>query len=236
MSSAGTGFVASPQSTRIMPAKINPGSKKKDISWSYNKYKHYGGKQYTGMAIGRGHKWYYDKGVWIDRKLTPERWIINYAVTKRRAGKAPEGSGAPVGTEYHWYILAHQMVKKLDANSYSTAMNGYKFKLAHKRNTSDKWNITDKTQRNHLVKILKEFIAELEAEPIEEFVEESTDILKKLKGDKAKKTSRERQGEPQGIPGNSKPTVRRKRAAKKAPLKKATLKRPGKKATAPAEA
>ena len=29
-------------------------------------------------------------------------------VTKRRAGHAPEGSGVPVGTEYHWYIVAHR--------------------------------------------------------------------------------------------------------------------------------
>jgi hypothetical protein len=27
------------------------------------------------------------------------------------------GSGAPIGTEYHWYILAHQNVRKLDANT-----------------------------------------------------------------------------------------------------------------------
>jgi hypothetical protein len=133
------------------------------------------------MAVGRGHKWYYDKGTWIDKKVTPEKWLVNYEVTKRRAGKAPEGSGAPVGTEYHWYILAHQMVKKLDANSYSTALNGYKHKLAHKRSGKEKWNITDNTQRKHLIRILKEFIAELEAEPIEEFVSESTDILGKAK-------------------------------------------------------
>jgi hypothetical protein len=154
---------------------------KKPVSWSYNRYKLYKGKQYTGMAVGRGHKWHYDKGLWIDKKITPEKWLINYEVTKRRKGKAPEGSGAPVGTEYHWYILAHQMVKKLDANSYSTALNGYKFKLAHRRASTGKWNITDKTQRKHLIAILKDFIAELEEEPIEEFVSESTDIMASAK-------------------------------------------------------
>src|SRR3954466_11893037 len=114
-------------------------SAKKDVAESYNHFKIFQGKQYTGMAVGRSHKWYYDQGIWIDKKITPEKWLINFEVTKRRAGKAPEGSGVPVGTEYHWYILAHQMVKKLDANSYSTAMNGLKFKLAHKRTTSEKW-------------------------------------------------------------------------------------------------
>jgi hypothetical protein len=143
---------------------------KKDIAASYNKYKIFQGKQYTGMAVGRSHKWYYDKGIWIDKKITPEKWIINFEVNKRRAGKAPEGSGVPVGTEYHWYILAHQKVKKLDPNTYSTAMNGLKFKLAHKRSDKDNWNASDNAQRKHLIKILKEFINELEEESAEEFV------------------------------------------------------------------
>ena len=117
------------------------------------------------MKVGRSHKWYYDQGVWKETKITPDEWKVSYAVTKRRAGKAPEGSGVPVGTEYHWYILAHQHVKKLNANDYSTALNGMKFKLAHKRSGNEKWSVTEPTQRKHLIKILKEFIAKLEKEP-----------------------------------------------------------------------
>lgn len=147
------------------------GAVKKDITSSYNRYKFYQGQQYTGMTIGRSHKWYYDKGVWIDKKITPEKWMINFAVTKRRAGKAPEGSGVPVGTEYHWYILAHQMVKKLDANSYSTEINGLKFKLAHRRAEKKDWNSSDATQKKHLIRILKAYIDELEASTVETFVE-----------------------------------------------------------------
>jgi hypothetical protein len=67
------------------------------------------------------------------KKVTPDKWQFNYNVTKRRAGTAPEGSGVPVGTEYHWYILANQNVKKLDANNYTTSLIGLKNKLAHKR-------------------------------------------------------------------------------------------------------
>src|SRR3954465_13382243 len=151
---------------------------KKDVAATYNQFKVYQGKQYTGMAIGRSHKWYYDKGIWIDKKITPEKWLINFEVNKRRAGKAPEGSGVPVGTEYHWYILAHQMVKKLDANTYSTAMNGLKFKLAHKRSGKDNWNASDKAQRAHLVKILRQFIDELEKEPLEDFVSGEENMTK----------------------------------------------------------
>jgi hypothetical protein len=154
---------------------------KKDIAETYNRYKFFNGKQYTGMAIGRSHKWYYDKGIWLDKKLTPDKWIINFEVTKRRAGKAPKGSGVPVGTEYHWYILAHQMVKKLNANDYSTSMNGFKFKIAHKRSTKDKWNISDKAQRSRLVKVLKEFIKELEGESVEEFVAGEQNMVKPAK-------------------------------------------------------
>src|ERR687898_3443308 len=106
---------------------------KKDISKSYNQFKEFEGKKYTGMKVGRTHKWYYDKGEWKEKKLTPDKWQFSYNVTKRRSGNAPEGSGVPVGTEYHWYILANQTVKKLDANNYTTSMTGMKYKLAHKR-------------------------------------------------------------------------------------------------------
>jgi hypothetical protein len=58
---------------------------------------------------------------------------FTYATNKRRAWNAPEGSGVPVGTEYHWYILAHQNVRKLDTNIYTTSKDGLKYKLAHKR-------------------------------------------------------------------------------------------------------
>lgn len=121
---------------------------------------------YTGMKIGRSHKWYYDKGTWRETKITPDLWEISYAVTKRRAGKAPGGSGVPVDTAYHWYILAHQNVRKLNANDYDTSMSGVKFKLAHKRAKQDKWSAKVRTQNKHLIAFLKEVIAQLEQEPI----------------------------------------------------------------------
>lgn len=135
---------------------------KKDIAATYNAYKMFEGKQYTGMKIGGHHKWYYDKGVWKEHKVAPDRWEIEYGVTKRRAGKAPEGSGVPVGTEYHWYILAHQNVRKLNANDYSTTMTGLKFKLAHKRFDKEKWSASERAQRKRLIKIFQEMIANLQ--------------------------------------------------------------------------
>jgi hypothetical protein len=138
----------------------------KDLSKSYNEFKDFEGQQYTGMKIGRSHKWYYDKGEWKETKITPDLWEVSYAVTKRRAGKAPEGSGVPVGTEYHWYILAHQNVRKLNANDYTTSLTGLKYKLAHKRADKEKWSTTAKTQKKRLVKLLQELITQLEKEPI----------------------------------------------------------------------
>jgi hypothetical protein len=136
----------------------------KDISKSYNSYKTYGGKQYTGMKIGRSHKWYYDKGEWKEKKVAPDDWQFTYAVTKRRAGKAPEGSGAPVGTEYHWYIIAHQHVKKMNANDYTTSLTGVKYKVAHKRADKEKWSSSDNAQRKRVIRILQQMIVQLEEE------------------------------------------------------------------------
>jgi len=129
----------------------------------YDAFKEFKGKRYTGMAVGRGHKWHYDQGDWVETKVTPDKWQFTFNVTKRRRGHAPDGSGAPVGTAYHWYILADQTVTKRDANSYTTEMAGVKFKLAHKRAGKDTWSASDRAQKRSLIRLLKEMIAELEA-------------------------------------------------------------------------
>jgi len=138
----------------------------KDISKSYNEFKEFKGKKYTGMKIGRTHKWFYDKGEWKEKKITPDKWQFNYSVTKRRAGNAPEGSGVPVGTEYHWYILADQNVKKLDANNYTTSMIGLKYKLAHKRADKNNWSSSDNAQRKRLIEILETLIENIKMEMV----------------------------------------------------------------------
>ncbi len=146
-----------PSSTKH-PAK----KPKSDLAVSYDEFKEHEGQRYTGMKIGRSHKWYYDRGEWKEKKITPDLWQIGYAVTKRRAGHAPEGSGVPVGTEYHWYILAHQNTAKQTANDYTTTLTGLKFKIAHKRAGSDKWSATPRTQRKRMIMFLRSVIADLE--------------------------------------------------------------------------
>ena len=135
---------------------------KSDLAVSYDEFKEHEGQRYTGMKIGRSHKWYYDKGEWKEKKITPDLWQIGYAVTKRRAGRAPEGSGVPVGTEYHWYILAHQNTAKQTANDYTTTLTGLKFKIAHKRAGSEKWSATPRTQRKRMIMFLRSVLADLE--------------------------------------------------------------------------
>lgn len=138
----------------------------KKVIGSYEMIKQYNGKQYVGMQIGRSHKWYYDKGEWKDKKITPDLWEIHYVVTKRRAGKAPKGSGVPVGTGYHWYIMAHQEVIKLNTDDYTTVLSGLKYKIAHKRAAKGNWSASAAAQRKTLLRFMKEMVAQLEKEPV----------------------------------------------------------------------
>jgi hypothetical protein len=134
---------------------------------SYDRPKEFQGKRYTGMAVGRGHKWKYDPGDWTEKKVTPDKWELHYAVNKHRKGHAPEGSGAPVGTSHHWYILADQVVTKLDANTYSTEMKGIKYMLAYKRADKETWSASERAQKRRLVQVLRAMIADLERAPSE---------------------------------------------------------------------
>lgn len=138
--------------------------KNKNTISTYNEYREFQGRKYTGMKVGRSHKWYYDKGEWKEKKVTPDQWDFNFSVDKKRAGQAPEGSGVPVGTEYHWYILAHQNVKKVDANRYTTSMTGIKYKLAHRRAEQENWNITEEAQKKRLIQILENLTVQLKGE------------------------------------------------------------------------
>ncbi len=166
--------------------KRNDSKTNQEISETYNKFKEYEGKVYTGMKIGRSHSWIYDSGPWKETKVSPDKWEIRYAVEKRRKGKAPEGSGVPVGTKYHWYILAHQIVEKLNANDYSTEMVGLKYKIAHQRANKEDWNISDLAQKKRLLKILQELATNLEQEIILDKEKKLLDKKIKPKKEKAK--------------------------------------------------
>jgi hypothetical protein len=59
-------------------------------------------------------------------------------------------------------------VRKLDANSYTTSMTGLKYKLAHKRVGIKRWSLAENAQREQLIQILEEYIAQLKREMVEE--------------------------------------------------------------------
>ncbi|RAK99560.1 uncharacterized protein BO80DRAFT_126954 [Aspergillus ibericus CBS 121593] len=123
----------------------------------YNALKSYKGQMYSGMAVGGSHTWRYDQGTWKETKEEPDLWRIDYQTNKRRARNAPAGSGAPVGTEYHWLIVGHQHVKKIDANTYETHLTGSKYKLAYKSASSNSWSLpTVKKQRDREVELLED--------------------------------------------------------------------------------
>lgn len=139
-------------------------AKKDTAANTYNEFKEFEGRKYTGMKVGRSHRWHYDRGEWKEKKVSPDEWTFNYSVEKNRTWRAPEGSGVPVGTEYHWYILAHQNVKKMDANRYTTAMTGIKYKIAHKRAGNENWSISERAQKRRLIQILERLAAQLRDE------------------------------------------------------------------------
>ena len=147
---------------------MDPEAVAKVKSGTYEEHKEFNGRRYTGMRVGGSHKWYYEKGIWSEKKIAPDKWELTYTVNKKRAWDAPEGSGVPVGTEYHWYILAHQNVRKLDANNYATSMTGIKYKLAHKRADRLNWNATENQQRKQLVRILEELIIQVKREILDD--------------------------------------------------------------------
>ncbi|MFQ6013493.1 MAG: hypothetical protein ACE5LS_07605 [Thermoplasmata archaeon] len=134
---------------------------------TYEEVKEFHGRKYTGMAVGGRHTWIYPNALWRERKVTPDQWEFSLSSIKEREIAAPVGSGAPPNTQYRWYILAHQRVRKIDSNTYSTCMTGVKYKLAHKRADRDRWNTEygrGPSERERLVSILEAALAKLRGE------------------------------------------------------------------------
>ena len=136
---------------------------------SFDAPKTWHGRTYTGMKVGRGHHWDYE-GKWVERKLGPDLWEVDFVATKTRKGKgAPEGSGAPVGTEYHWFLApVAQSARKLDANTYETRMQGFKWKIGFRPATSATgdypWARTGETARQRASRLLEQTLGDLKAE------------------------------------------------------------------------
>ena len=107
---------------------------------AYDDLKEFAGETYTGMSVGGRHVWRYTDAVWRETKVAPDRWDFTLTSVKRRAEPSPPGTGAPPLTEFHWYLMAHQWVRKIDGDSYHTFMSGAKYKLAHRRPQWRHWS------------------------------------------------------------------------------------------------
>jgi hypothetical protein len=129
---------------------------------AFDDLKTFHGQVYSGMSIGGSHVWDYPHGVWKEEKVAADRWVFTFRSEKKRTRKAPEGSGALPGTRYHWFILAHQFVRKVDQDTYETVMEGTKYKVAHRRPYWRHWSTEypDKEpEREVLIRILEEYLA-----------------------------------------------------------------------------
>ncbi|KAL4924222.1 uncharacterized protein BDV17DRAFT_221224 [Aspergillus undulatus] len=171
-----------PEETEHTVDEAKAAGKGNSFAGRYNSLKSYKGQYYSGMAVGGSHTWNYDQGVWKETKEEPDLWRIDYRTNKRRARNAPKGSGAPVGTEYHWLIVGHQHVKKIDANTYETTLEGSKYKLAYKSASSNSWSVpTVRKQREREVELLEDAKARVQGLPP---VSEKVKVEKQEKGQK----------------------------------------------------
>jgi len=100
---------------------------------TFNDLKEFNGEKYSGMPIGGGHEWNYLNAKWKEKKVSPCEWAIQFSATKKRVLPAPPKSGVDIGTLYHWFIIAHQKVVKVDKDSYGTVLTGAKIKIGHRR-------------------------------------------------------------------------------------------------------
>jgi hypothetical protein len=131
---------------------------------AYEDEKEFAGKSYRGMKVGGSHLWTYPEGKWTERKLTPQRWDVAFTSLKRRRRRAPQGSGAEVGSGYHWLIVAHQWAGKVDANTYATHLEGSKHLLSFRKPGWQGWTTQQKghtSARLRTIAILEELIEEL---------------------------------------------------------------------------
>ena len=63
------------------------------------------------MRVGGSHKWYYDKGIWSEKKITPDKWELFILSTKRGLGM-PQKDQEFQSERSIIDILAHQNVRK----------------------------------------------------------------------------------------------------------------------------
>ena len=135
---------------------------------SFDDLKEFNGQSHSGMAVGGSHSWRYTDAIWREQKVAPDRWEFTFKSKKRRGQAAPPGSGVPPDTLYHWYLLAHQRVRKIDEDTYATFMSGLKYKIAHKRPYWRRWSCEypdQASERDRVIEVLEDALNRVRPEP-----------------------------------------------------------------------
>lgn len=138
---------------------------------SYDDPKVWQGRHYSGMRVGGRHDWDYTGGRWQETKVAPDQWEVRFRSLKRRRHHAPVGSGAEPGTGFHWFLLAHQRVRKLDEDTYETFLEGSKWKVGHRKPGWRKWSTEypeGTPARERIAEILEATARQLRGELAEE--------------------------------------------------------------------
>lgn len=91
------------------------------------------GQKYSGTPIGYAHHWKYEDPDVQEQKISPEQWQFKMTCLKRKVQKTNTNGSIQPGTQYHWYFIGDQIVRKIDENTYQTDLNAIKYKLGHKR-------------------------------------------------------------------------------------------------------
>jgi hypothetical protein len=164
---------------------------------AYSDAKSYGSARYHGMKVGGVHHWTYPDGQWTERKVKPDRWEVTFTSLKRRNRRAPAGSGAEVGSGYHWLIVAHQWVDKLDANTYATQLEGSKYLVAFRKPDWPVWNTQLRNAKRHAkekaIAALQDMIRRIEEsdEDLEDVVDQAAlvDLAANFAGERTERAT-----------------------------------------------
>jgi len=146
----------------------------------YDSLKEYLGHNYSGMRVGGIHQWHYQDGIWTETKTTPDQWEIDFKSKKRRFYQAPAQSGAQIGTDFHWFIMADQIATKVNEDIYDTNLFGLKFKIGHKKPHWKNFSYTYPGQlsyKDRVIRILESYLAALKQGKSMEFCFTPTEEL-----------------------------------------------------------
>ena len=142
--------------------QLNIGNIKTDLNLNKNKLIKNG--FHSNMKIGGTIKWNYNNGTWLEKKITPDKWTIDFRSMKTRSHFTPTNIGTKIGSGSHFYIVADQHTYKASPTSYDTIMRGHKFKVGYRRPNWRNWSYEQSehdSYKNQIIDILEGILRKL---------------------------------------------------------------------------